>query len=104
VDHTDLAQHMNNFCAVVNAIMNILPSATVLPNSISGSANKPGEIFFILFDVLLKFSFYVICESNRNFVAMRFGSVRFVVISCDLKALLSDKYYFLFPQWRTQEF
>jgi hypothetical protein len=46
VDQTDLVQHMNNLCAVVNAVMNILPSAAVLPNSISGIANPSEEVFF----------------------------------------------------------
>jgi hypothetical protein len=46
MEQTDLAQHTSNLCAVANAVMNILPSAAFLPNSISGSANPSGEPFF----------------------------------------------------------
>lgn len=106
---------MKNLCAVVNAVMNILSSATVLPSSISGSENPTGKTLF-LFDLLRKLSFYVACESNRTFFAIRFGSgrfgsvcfssvrfglfrfgsVRFVVISSDLKASCGDNITFSF--------
>ena len=55
MDWTELAQHRNNLRAVVDVAMNILPSATVLTNSISGSANASGELFSVRFiaEVLL---------------------------------------------------
>ena len=67
--------------------MNILPSAAVLPNSISGSANPSGKIFPVRFitEVLLlrsvreqqKISCYAVRFASVRFGSVRFGSVRF---------------------------